>query len=175
MRTESRRLRYQLSCAELQICMTIASFREAKPCSPALEDACKRAASHGIEIIQRLMSSSSNGERAKLEAKLQALQAVLADGPKGSGAADQSAPKPAVTLNGSKPANRGVAVEKLTRRELEVLRHIAEGKSTKQVAAALGITFKTAACHRYRVMDKLGIHETANLVRYAIREGLVQV
>jgi DNA-binding CsgD family transcriptional regulator len=100
--------------------------------------------------------ASSNGDgmaglRLKLEAKLQALQAVLADGPKGSGAADQSAPKPAAKLNGSKPANRGVAVEKLTRRELEVLRHIAEGKSTKQVAATLGITFKTAACHRYRV------------------------
>jgi len=62
----------------------------------------------------------------------------------------------------------------LTRRETEVLRYIAQGHSTKQVAVLLGITFKTAACHRYRVMDKLGIHETANLVRYAIRQGMVE-
>jgi DNA-binding CsgD family transcriptional regulator len=63
--------------------------------------------------------------------------------------------------------------ERLTPREVEVLTRIAEGHSTKQIAGMLGITFKTAACHRYRVMDKLDIHETASLVRYAIREGMV--
>jgi DNA-binding NarL/FixJ family response regulator len=63
----------------------------------------------------------------------------------------------------------------LTNRETEVLKCIAEGHSTKQVAGMLGITFNTAACHRYRIMDKLGIHETAALVRYAIRNGLIEV
>ena len=62
----------------------------------------------------------------------------------------------------------------LTNREIEVLKCIAEGHSTKQVAGLLGITFKTAACHRYRLMDKLGIHDTATLVRYAIRNGIIQ-
>jgi DNA-binding NarL/FixJ family response regulator len=62
----------------------------------------------------------------------------------------------------------------LTNREVEVLRYIALGHSTKEIAYRLGISFKTAACHRYRVMDKLDIHDTANLVRYAIREGLIQ-
>jgi DNA-binding NarL/FixJ family response regulator len=61
----------------------------------------------------------------------------------------------------------------LTAREQEVLRLIAEGQSTKQVAALLGITFKTAESHRARIMAKLGIHETAGLVRYAIRDGLI--
>ncbi len=60
----------------------------------------------------------------------------------------------------------------LTRREREVLQLIAEGKSTKEVAAILGVSVKTADTHRTHIMAKLDIHETAGLVRYAIREGL---
>lgn len=63
--------------------------------------------------------------------------------------------------------------DRLTRRECEVLRCIADGHSTKQVAGILRIAVKTAACHRYRVMEKLGIHDLATLVRYAIRNNLV--
>lgn len=61
----------------------------------------------------------------------------------------------------------------LTHRETEVLKCIVEGHSTMQVAAILGISFKTAACHRYRVMQKLGIRNTAALVRYSIQNGLL--
>ncbi|HLK51093.1 MAG TPA: LuxR C-terminal-related transcriptional regulator [Bryobacteraceae bacterium] len=61
----------------------------------------------------------------------------------------------------------------LTRREIEVLRLIAEGKSSKEVAAELGIAFRTAVCHRYRIFQKLNVHETASVVRIAIRAGLV--
>jgi DNA-binding NarL/FixJ family response regulator len=70
--------------------------------------------------------------------------------------------------------NRKLPEERLTRRELQVLQLVAEGKSTKQVAALLGVTFKTAESHRTRIMGKLDIHETAGLVRYAIRRGLVE-
>jgi two-component system response regulator NreC len=66
------------------------------------------------------------------------------------------------------------AKEPLTARELQVLQLVAEGKSTKEAAAILNITFKTADSHRTRIMDKLNIHETASLVRYAIRRGLIQ-
>ena len=62
----------------------------------------------------------------------------------------------------------------LTSRERQVLQLIGEGKSTKEVAALLGISTKTAESHRTRLMQKLDIHETASLVRYAIRRGLVQ-
>lgn len=62
----------------------------------------------------------------------------------------------------------------LTPREREVLTSIAEGCSTKQIAARLGITFKTAAFHRYKIMQKLDVHETSTLVRFAIRCGLIQ-
>jgi DNA-binding NarL/FixJ family response regulator len=62
----------------------------------------------------------------------------------------------------------------LSHRERQVLQLIAEGKSTKEVAAVLGISVKTAESHRTRMMEKLDIHETASLVRYAVRRGLVQ-
>lgn len=61
----------------------------------------------------------------------------------------------------------------LTPREVQVLTLIAAGFSTKQIAAFLGIAFKTATCHRCRLMEKLGIHEVAGLTRYAIRVGYV--
>ena len=61
----------------------------------------------------------------------------------------------------------------LTERERQVLVLIAEGKSTKEAAAQLGISYKTADSHRSRILEKLGVHETASMVRYAIRAGLV--
>ena len=62
----------------------------------------------------------------------------------------------------------------LTSREREVLQLVAEGKSTKEVAGLLGISFKTAESHRPRILKKLDLHETAGLVRYAVRRGLIQ-
>jgi len=62
----------------------------------------------------------------------------------------------------------------LTLREREVLRLVAEGKTTKEIAALLGISVKTAEAHRIRVMKKLETHNTASTVRYAIRQGLIQ-
>jgi DNA-binding NarL/FixJ family response regulator len=62
----------------------------------------------------------------------------------------------------------------LSGRERQVLQLVSEGKSTKDVAAQLGISVKTAESHRTRLMKKLAIHETASLVRYAIRHGLIQ-
>lgn len=70
------------------------------------------------------------------------------------------------------PANVA-AFEHLTRREREVLKLVAEGCSTKEIAARLGIAFKTAACHRTRIMSKLEAPNAAGLVRCAIRLGLV--
>jgi two-component system response regulator NreC len=65
-------------------------------------------------------------------------------------------------------------VDPLTVRERQVLQLIAEGKSTKDTASLLGISVKTAESHRMRLMQKLDIHETASLVRYAVRRGLVE-
>ncbi len=61
----------------------------------------------------------------------------------------------------------------LTSRERQVLQLIAEGKTTKEIAVILGVSVKTAESHRSKLMEKLDIHSTAGLVRYAIRRGLV--
>ena len=62
----------------------------------------------------------------------------------------------------------------LTDRERQVLQLIAEGKTTKEAAEILGLSVKTADSHRTRIMQKLEIHETASLVRYAIRRGFIK-
>jgi DNA-binding NarL/FixJ family response regulator len=65
-------------------------------------------------------------------------------------------------------------LEKLTPRESEVLALIADGCSSKEIATRLKITFKTAVTHRQHLMEKLGAHNAATLIRCAIRLGLIQ-
>lgn len=63
----------------------------------------------------------------------------------------------------------------LTPRELEILQHIVTGKTNKEIAAILDLSVNTIAVHRANIMDTLGIHKTAELVVYAIRNGLVSL
>lgn len=65
--------------------------------------------------------------------------------------------------------------ETLSERELQVLQLVAEGKTTKEVALLLNISPKTAESHRTHIMEKLELHETASLVRYAVRRGVTEV
>ncbi len=76
--------------------------------------------------------------------------------------------EPGSTLKGER--NGG-----LTPRELEILRFIVDGKSNKEIAAALDLSANTIAVHRANIMNALGIHKTAELVVYAIRAGLVNI
>jgi DNA-binding NarL/FixJ family response regulator len=72
------------------------------------------------------------------------------------------------TLKGEREAG-------LTARELEILQHIVAGKSNKEIASELDLSANTVAVHRANIMDRLGIHKTAELVVYAIRNGLVNL
>jgi DNA-binding NarL/FixJ family response regulator len=62
----------------------------------------------------------------------------------------------------------------LTSREREVLQLLVEGRGNKEIAAALGITTKTAETHRARIMSKLNMHSMSELVRYAIRNRIIE-
>lgn len=70
---------------------------------------------------------------------------------------------------------RGETSQALTPRELEILQFIVEGKSNKEIAQILDLSANTVAVHRANMMDALGIHKTAELVVYAIRNGLVTI
>lgn len=63
----------------------------------------------------------------------------------------------------------------LTSRELEILQHIVAGKSNKEIASELDLSVNTVSVHRANIMERLGIHKTAELVVYAIRNGLVNL
>jgi DNA-binding NarL/FixJ family response regulator len=67
----------------------------------------------------------------------------------------------------------GAAADPLTPRQREVLKGIAEGRSTKRIALDLGLSVKTVETHRAQIMERLGIRDVAGLVRYAMRTGLV--
>lgn len=76
----------------------------------------------------------------------------------------------------SRPAVlKGDRDDHLTPRELEILQMIVEGKSNKEIASVLDLSANTVAVHRANIMDALGIHKTAELVVYAIRNGLVNL
>jgi DNA-binding NarL/FixJ family response regulator len=72
---------------------------------------------------------------------------------------------------GGKPNKKG---GQLTSREMEVLQLIAEGKANKETASELGIGIKTVEKHREHLMEKLDIHDTAGLTRYAISTGIIE-
>ena len=74
-----------------------------------------------------------------------------------------------------RPRSKATATEHLTPRELEILQMIVEGKSNKEIATVLDLSANTVAVHRANIMDALGIHKTAELVVYAIRNGLVNL
>ena len=75
-------------------------------------------------------------------------------------------------LKGGSSGGLAGQAEQLTKRELQVLQLIAEGRSTKDIAARLALSVKTVETHRKQIMDKLEIRSIAGLTKYCIREGL---
>jgi len=71
-------------------------------------------------------------------------------------------------------ANPKTGLDQLTPRQREVLQLIAEGNSTKEIAALLNLSAKTVETHRAQLMERLAIYDVASLVRFAMREGLIQ-
>ena len=77
-------------------------------------------------------------------------------------------------LNG-KPHRDKSSMDALTPRQREILQMVAEGKSTKQIAFELNVSVKTVETHRAALMERLGIHDLAGLVLYAVRHGVISV
>ena len=90
------------------------------------------------------------------------------------GSADSKRPKARDLNSLDREGNFKQKNNRLSSREVEVLQLIAEGKANKQVAAELGVSFKTVDKHRQHLMSKLDIHDVAGLTRYAIAEGIIE-
>jgi len=78
-----------------------------------------------------------------------------------------------VLTAGEKAGAAGDPVAALTPRQREILQLLAEGRSAKAVAAMLGLSARTVEDHKYRLMEQLGIENSAELIRFAIRQGIV--
>lgn len=76
--------------------------------------------------------------------------------------------------SGQSPAKNGAGADRLTPREREIVQLIAEGRTNKEIALQLGLSVKTADAHRANVMRKLDLHSVSELVRYAVRNQIVQ-
>jgi DNA-binding NarL/FixJ family response regulator len=116
-----------------------------------LKDSPSNLVAHAIREV-------AGGRRFFSPAISHRIRALSKEGPNGNTSGQQ---------NGSKP------VVKLTSREIEVLQLIAEGGANKQIASELNISIKTVEKHRQNLMDKLRIHDTASLTRYAISSGVI--
>ena len=124
--------------------------------------------------VRRGLKAGASGYLLKASEDLDLVKAVRAVA---RGASSFSPAVSQMLLRGYLGSQSGRAVEDdlalLTEREREVLQHIAEGKVNKEIAAALSISANTVETHRKRIMEKLDVHNTAGLVRFAMRKRIV--
>ncbi|GAB4142116.1 MAG: hypothetical protein Tsb009_12220 [Planctomycetaceae bacterium] len=78
------------------------------------------------------------------------------------------------TIAIKKPQPNDPPLSRLTSRQIDVLKLIALGHTTKEIASQLQLSVKSIDSHKYRLMKKLGIHDRVHLCRYAIRQGLIE-
>jgi two-component system, NarL family, response regulator NreC len=128
------------------------------------------------EYLTRFLKAGAAGYVLKKAAGPELVAAIRAV------AAGQAVLHPSMTadvidgyLRGFRPGPGEAAYEALTDRERQVLKLIAEGQTSKEIAAALDISVKTVITHRTNLMQKLGLHNRTELVKFAMRLGLIQV
>jgi len=126
------------------------------------------------EYVRRLLKAGVSGYVLKKSAGAELANAVRAVA-RGGLVLDPEVAR--VAMAEANPATAGQAdpYETLTDREKQVLKLVAEGRSNKEVADVLGISVKTAMTHREHFMEKLGLHNRTELVRFAIKRGVIRV
>jgi DNA-binding NarL/FixJ family response regulator len=127
------------------------------------------------EYVRRLLKAGVSGYVLKKSAGAELANAIRAVH-RGGLVLDPEVARTAMAE--ANPAAGGAGVdpyETLTDREKQVLKLVAEGRSNKEVAEVLGISVKTAMSHREHVMEKLGVHNRTELVRFALKRGVIRV
>ncbi len=126
------------------------------------------------EYVRRLLKAGVSGYVLKKSAGAELANAIRAVY-RGGLVLDPEVARTAMEEAGPAAPGQADPYEALTDREKQVLKLVAEGKSNKEVAEVLGISVKTAMTHREHVMEKLGVHNRTELVRFAIKRGVVRV
>lgn len=126
------------------------------------------------EYVRRLLKAGVSGYVLKKSAGAELAGAIRAVH-RGGLVLDPEVARVAMAESGPTAEAGGDPYESLTDREKQVLKLVAEGKSNKEVAEVLGISVKTAMSHREHVMEKLGLHNRTELVRFAIKRGVIRV
>jgi DNA-binding NarL/FixJ family response regulator len=126
------------------------------------------------EVIREAIEAGANGYVLKADASRTLAEAVHAIVSRGEFVSDRMrrAVKPAPAAGSLRHRRQNPLL--LTARERQVLRLLAEGQANKEIAWTLGISTKTAETHRARIMAKLDVHSITDLVRYAIRNRIVE-
>jgi DNA-binding NarL/FixJ family response regulator len=136
------------------------------------------------ELPARLISQGVNGfvdKNAPINYVLQAVESVMSGGmffaahipPSVSADATKSARVPPGVKTGPQTPSLE-AMQMLSSREIEVVRLVAEGFSSKEIATRLDLSVRTVEKHRANIMDKVGVHEVASLVRWCVQSGIVK-
>lgn len=126
------------------------------------------------EYVRRLLKAGVSGYVLKKSAGSELANAVRAVH-RGGLVLDPEVARTAMAEAGPAAPGQADPYESLTDREKQVLKLVAEGRSNKEVADVLGISVKTAMSHREHVMEKLGVHNRTELVRFAIKKGVIRV
>jgi DNA-binding NarL/FixJ family response regulator len=126
------------------------------------------------EYVRRLLKAGVSGYVLKKSAGSELANAIRAVH-RGGLVLDPEVARAAMEEAGSSPTGQSDPYDTLTDREKQVLKLVAEGRSNKDVAEVLGISVKTAMSHREHVMEKLGVHNRTELVRFAIKKGVIRV
>ena len=139
------------------------------------------------DLPARLVAQGVHGfvdKAAPLSYIMQAMESLMEGGmffathvpPKGATPSAQAAlPKVAAGVRSDPEAFSLEAVKVLSAREIEVARFVAEGFSSKELAARLDLSVRTVEKHRANIMEKVGVHEVASLVRWCVQTGLVKM
>ncbi|MBA3946730.1 MAG: response regulator transcription factor [Herpetosiphonaceae bacterium] len=126
----------------------------------------------GEEYLREALQAGASAyilKRAAAKELVSAIQAVQ----RGESYLDPALTRTLITDYVRQVERPDAAVDALTERELEVLKLVAEGMTNRQIAQRLMISIKTVQSHRANVLDKLNLHDRTELVRYAIRRGLI--
>jgi two-component system, NarL family, response regulator NreC len=126
------------------------------------------------EYVRRLLKAGVAGYVLKKSAGAELANAIRAVA-RGGLVLDPEVARTAMEESNPGSPGGGDPYETLTDREKQVLKLVAEGRSNKEVAEVLGISVKTAMSHREHVMEKLGVHNRTELVRFAIKRGVIRV